>query len=107
MPTVKDRKDIESFKKAIKKVAGIGTKTVGLVEGALKTPGYSRRDCILDSSPYCSQLVFSDGFESAYENAGALALPAPVLVVTFGMASGNTGVFVGIFIPTDLRKEDD
>ncbi|MGE4071006.1 MAG: putative Ig domain-containing protein [Lysobacterales bacterium] len=101
LSTAQDLKDINKIQANLKSAADIGNNTVGLVKGAITSPGSLRRGCFLDPTPGCQQLVFPDGFDSAYVNDGPLALPAPVLIVTFGLASGNIGVFVGIFLPTE------
>lgn len=94
-------KDLNSLKANLKGAADIGNNTVSLVKGAILSPGSVRGGCILDPTPGCQQLVYPDGFKSAYVNDGPLALPAPVLVVTFGLSSGNVGAYVAVFLPTD------
>jgi hypothetical protein len=94
-------KDLNSLKANLKGAADIGNNTVSLVKGAILSPGSVRGGCILDPRPGCQQLVYPDGFKSAYVNDGPLALPAPVLVVTFGLSSGNVGAYVAVFLPTD------
>jgi hypothetical protein len=101
LSTIQDLKDINKLHANLKSAADIGNNTVGLVKGAIMSPGSSRNGCFLDPTPGCQQLVYPDGFDSAYVNDGPLALPAPVLIVTFGLTSGNIGVFVGIFLPTE------
>jgi hypothetical protein len=101
LSTIQDLKDINKLQANLKAAADIGNNTAGLVKGAIMSPGSSRNGCFLDPTPGCQQLVYPDGFDSAYVNDGPLALPAPVLIVTFGLTSGNIGVFVGIFLPTE------
>lgn len=101
LSTASSLKDINKLQANLKSAADIGNNTVGLVKGAISSPSSRRRGCLLDANPACQQLVFPDGFDSAYVNDGPLALPAPVLIVTFGLSSGNIGVFVGIFLPTE------
>lgn len=101
LPSVADLKDLNKLKANLKAVADIGNNAVDLVKGAISSPGSVRRGCFLVSTPGCQQLVYPDGFDSAYVNDGPLALPAPVLIVTFGLTTGNVGVFVGIFLPTE------
>ncbi len=101
LSTAQNLKDINKLLANLKAAADIGNNTVGLVKGAISSPGDVRNGCLLDATPGCRQLIFPDGFDSAYVNDGPLALPAPVLIVTFGLASGNVGVFVGIFLPTE------
>jgi FAD/FMN-containing dehydrogenase len=57
------------------------------------------RGCILDGTPECRQLVYSDGFASVYQGGG-LSLPAPVLIIANNLESGNWAVFVANFVPT-------
>ena len=104
LATAQDLKDINKLQANLKSAADIGNNTVGLIKGAITSPGSLRSGCFLDPTPGCQQLVFPDGFDSAYVNDGPLALPAPVLIVTFGLSSGNVGVFVGIFLPTEPQS---
>lgn len=101
LSTAQSLKDINKLQANLKSAADIGNNTVGLIKGAITSQASRRSGCLLDPNPACQQLVFPDGFDSAYVNDGPLALPAPVLIVTFGMTSGNIGVFVGIFLPTE------
>lgn len=101
LSTAQNLKDINSLKANLKAAADIGNNTVGLVKGAITNPTSLRSGCILDPTPGCQQLVYPNGFESAYVNDGPLALPAPVLIVTFGLTTGNVGAYVAVFLPTD------
>ena len=104
LSTAQNLKDINKIQANLKAAAEIGNNTVGLVKGAISSPGAIRSGCFLDPTPGCRQLVYPDGFDSAYVNDGPLALPAPVLIVTFGLASGNVGVFIGVFLPTEPEQ---
>ena len=95
IPNAKSFKDINKIKGNITKLAGsIFSQPDGLSSG-----------CILDPSPACGQLVHDDGFEDVYRKTGPLSLPAPVLMVIHGAATGTMNVFVANFLP--YEEEDD
>ena len=101
LPGASDFKDINSILDAaqtqIENADAVGT---AWKEANSIPNGGVARGCILDGTPGCRQLIYSDGFASVYQ-AGGLSLPAPVLIITRNLESGNNAVFIANFVPTE------
>lgn len=61
----------------------------------------------MDPNELCGQLVYNDGFKDVYKADGPLALPAPVLIVIHGSATGTFNVFVANFLPHEEEEEEN
>lgn len=100
LPGTSDFKEINSIFDAIQTQIDNANAFEKAWDDANSIPNGVARGCILDGTPGCRQLIYPNGFASVYEADGVLSLPAPVLIISRNLESGNTAVFVANFIPT-------
>ncbi len=104
LPGASDFKDVNSaFDAAQTQIESANAIGTAWKEANSVPNGGVARGCILDGTPGCRQLIYSDGITSVYQASG-LSLPAPVLIIARNLESGNNAVFIANFVPT--REED-
>jgi len=103
LPGASDFKDINSIYDTIQSQIDNANDLEQAWKDANTIPNGVNRGCILEGAPGCRQLVYPNGFASVYESDGGLSLPAPVLIITRNLESGNTAVFIANFVPTSAE----
>ncbi len=100
------KKDLKELKSKLKEVLDSAGALADTVERSFQGTDEEAEDCLFSNHPECTQLLFSDGFDSVYRysgpggGSGLGGLPVPIVFIVRNNVSGQLYISTPVFLPT-------
>ncbi|WP_028605726.1 FG-GAP repeat domain-containing protein [Ottowia thiooxydans] len=100
------KKDMKELKGALQGVVDAAGAAAEVAQRSFQGTDEEAEACLFDSHPDCTQLLFSDGFDSVYHYTGPTGgtglggLPVPITFIVRNNVSGQLYISTPVFLPT-------
>ena len=100
------KKDLKELKGSLEGLSGATEEMVENIKKMYQSTDEEPEDCLFSASPDCTQLLFSDGFDSVYHYSGPSGgsglggLPVPIIFIVQNAVSGQMYFATPPFLPT-------